>query len=110
MDQIVGFYLETQEFRKARQATKAEYDRANKARSTRKANKGSGWDRVESLARREGWTCALCGKPIDPKARGRQGATVDHIIPLSLGGKGGLKNCQLAHSYCNNKRGNKPLD
>ncbi len=32
-------------------------------------------------------------------------ATIDHIIPVSLGGTNHLENLQAAHQDCNNRRG-----
>jgi 5-methylcytosine-specific restriction endonuclease McrA len=32
-------------------------------------------------------------------------ATIDHIIPISLGGRHCAENVQLAHRICNNKKG-----
>lgn len=65
--------------------------------------------RVKVLAKREGGLCALCGQPVDPQAVGEWAASVDHIIPLSFGGKRGMDNCQLAHTWCNHRRGNRLL-
>jgi 5-methylcytosine-specific restriction endonuclease McrA len=55
------------------------------------------------IADRDGWVCGLCLGPIDPNIRGdrfRQ-ATVDHILPLSQGGRHYFDNVQLAHWTCN---------
>jgi 5-methylcytosine-specific restriction endonuclease McrA len=35
-------------------------------------------------------------------------ASVDHIVPLSLGGPHTLDNAQLAHLRCNAIKGNRP--
>ena len=35
-----------------------------------------------------------------------EGATLEHLIPLSLGGNWDLKNLQLSCFDCNNERGN----
>jgi 5-methylcytosine-specific restriction endonuclease McrA len=55
------------------------------------------------LINSKGNTCALCNKPIDDM----KDCTVDHIIPISKGGLTTIENCQLAHSTCNVKKGNK---
>lgn len=34
-------------------------------------------------------------------------AAVDHIVPLSLGGAHSLENVQLAHLFCNMRKGNR---
>lgn len=49
---------------------------------------------------RDKYTCAYCGK-VTPKGD----LTLDHIYPLSLGGKGTWKNLISACRKCNNKKG-----
>jgi|HubBroStandDraft_5_1064220.scaffolds.fasta_scaffold26428_7 hypothetical protein len=114
MDQVQGFYLETQEFREARQATKAEYAKVNKTWHTKHGGIriGRRGERIlQILAKRDGWVCKLCGQDIDPIRRtGPLRPTRDHIIPVSEKGSNALSNLQLAHATCNHKRGNKPLD
>lgn len=39
-----------------------------------------------------------------------EGATVDHVIPRSLGGSDDLSNLRLAHWSCNRAKGNRPID
>ena len=47
--------------------------------------------------------CAICGLPVPntTEPSNQWAATVDHIIPLSKGGKHRKDNCQLAHRLCN---------
>lgn len=45
--------------------------------------------------------CPWCGKPMT-----YLGATIEHIIPISLGGNGTQANLTLAHRECNRARGN----
>ena len=47
-----------------------------------------------------GQTCGLCGLHVPYKK-----ATIDHILPRSLGGSNQISNLQLAHGRCNNKKG-----
>jgi len=49
---------------------------------------------------RHGRYCAICGK----KIHSLDDLTVDHIIPLSKGGKNEIENCQLAHRKCNSMK------
>ena len=54
--------------------------------------------------------CGICGKPVDFSKRYPHplSATVDHIIPLSLGGHpSDLDNLQLAHNSCNRQKSDK---
>lgn len=58
-------------------------------------------------------TCALCGKPVDfsLKYPDPMSATIDHIVPISLGGSPiELENLQLAHNACNIKKSSKLMD
>ena len=49
---------------------------------------------------RDEFTCMYCGKK--PKT-----LTVDHVIPISKGGKSTFENCVAACKTCNTKKGNK---
>jgi len=52
--------------------------------------------------------CGLCGKPIDYRIDGRHrdGPTVDHIVPTSLGGPMfDWGNLRPAHKSCNGRQG-----
>jgi 5-methylcytosine-specific restriction endonuclease McrA len=50
-----------------------------------------------------GWKCGLCPERIDPRKRHPDPmcGTIDHIIPLSMGGEHTWQNCQPAHKRCN---------
>lgn len=56
---------------------------------------------------RDGWMCALCGRPIDPELPRSHmaGATIDHVIPLALGGHDKPSNVAAAHNRCNRAKG-----
>ena len=49
-----------------------------------------------------GKPCAICGLDIK-----REDFSIDHIIPISKGGRNILKNLQPAHKWCNLEKGNK---
>lgn len=55
---------------------------------------------------RDGWTCRLCGGPIDPEVAwpDPMSASVDHIVPLSAGGAHTMANVQSAHLGCNSRK------
>lgn len=60
-----------------------------------------------ALRKRDGDTCYICGERVnlclndrhDPKY-----ASIDHVLPISLGGKDNLSNLKLVHQRCNNER------
>lgn len=56
---------------------------------------------------RDGWTCGICQQPVDPDLRhpDPMSPSLDHIVPLSLGGRHSRANTQLAHLLCNIRKG-----
>lgn len=46
--------------------------------------------------RRDGWLCGICGDPV-----AREDASLDHVIPMSLGGPHLYSNVQCSHLLCN---------
>lgn len=65
---------------------------------------------VADIAQRDGNRCHLCRKPIDLDISGRhaEGPTIDHLIPVSHGGRSDdPANLALAHRLCNMSRGNR---
>lgn len=59
-------------------------------------------DRSE-IAEAEAWQCWLCGEAIDREARHPDPLAlhVDHMLPVSKGGKSDPANLAPAHAYCN---------
>ncbi len=57
---------------------------------------------MSQLINKNGAICAICGRQID----NMKDCTIDHIIPISKGGRTTVENCQLAHFACNQKKGN----
>jgi 5-methylcytosine-specific restriction endonuclease McrA len=56
---------------------------------------------LASLARRDGYRCGICSGPVDLYAEGGFGPSIDHILPVSLGGDASPENLQLSHLVCN---------
>jgi hypothetical protein len=52
---------------------------------------------------RDGWTCHICGDPVDRDAVAPDLAApvLDHVIPLARGGSHSEANLKTAHFYCN---------
>lgn len=59
------------------------------------------------IAARDLRRCHLCGKRVNMALSGLDplGPTIDHLVPLSLGGDDDPRNVALAHRICNVKRG-----
>lgn len=65
---------------------------------------------LEKLIERDGGICQICGRPVDINDYryddgnficGHDYPSIDHVFPLSKGGKHSWNNVQLAHCYCN---------
>lgn len=58
---------------------------------------------------RDNWTCRLCHEPVarDEQVPHPWAPTLDHITPLSLGGRHNYTNVQTAHFICNSRKGNR---
>lgn len=58
------------------------------------------------LAKKHGVNCGICGLEVNMEARwpAPDSASVDHIVPVSLGGGHDLENLQLSHWACNHKK------
>jgi 5-methylcytosine-specific restriction endonuclease McrA len=63
------------------------------------------------ISQRDGWRCQLCGKKVDPKAQWPDPwfGSIDHIVPISVGGADAPANVQLAHLRCNLSKGTRTL-
>lgn len=66
----------------------------------------------DEVGARDGWRCGLCRKCVDPTLAypSPQSPSLDHIVPLSLGGKHALSNVQISHLACNVAKGNRAAD
>lgn len=74
---------------------------ASKANNYRRRVRSGAVDRdytVKALLDIDGDSCYLCGEVIDGAP------SVDHILPLSKGGKDCITNVALAHWNCNNRK------
>lgn len=49
--------------------------------------------------------CLICGGPVRFDAQTGEGATIEHIIPRTLGGGNTLDNLGITHSRCNGEKG-----
>lgn len=62
---------------------------------------------IAKLAERDGWVCHICERDIDPSLHHnhKEGATIDHVVPLAAGGDDSMANTALAHRTCNSAKG-----
>ena len=72
--------------------------------------RGRPWERLRTTVLLEETHCCHCGHPVNKGLSGQNpwGPTVDHVIPVSLGGPPlDRANVRLAHRKCNCSRGNR---
>lgn len=52
---------------------------------------------------RDGWVCGICSEPVDPDLAwpDPMSVSLDHVIPVSRGGRHVRENAQCAHLTCN---------
>ena len=62
--------------------------------------------RITDLVERDGWVCGICAEPVDPDLRWPHlmSKTIDHVVPIALGGAHAPTNCQIAHLTCNSRK------
>jgi len=62
-----------------------------------------------SIFERDNWTCGICSAPVDGSIPwpDPMSVSLDHVIPVSLGGEHSPSNTQCAHLFCNLSKGNR---
>lgn len=67
------------------------------------------WTDPRKVYDRDGWICGLCDEPVDPDLvyPDPMSASLDHVIPMSLGGPHHLDNLQCSHWLCNVQKSNR---
>lgn len=55
----------------------------------------------QTIFLRDEYRCSYCGVDVNRKT-----ATLDHVLPMSLGGKTTFENCTTSCSACNSRKGN----
>lgn len=84
----------------------ARLDRKARRRALTKGADAEPFTYVEVFDR-DGWVCGLCDGPVDRELKHPDPmcASLDHVVPLSLGGHHVLSNVQCAHLVCNIRKG-----
>ncbi|WP_186760141.1 HNH endonuclease [Arthrobacter alpinus] len=59
---------------------------------------------AKALYARDPWICHLCRKPAEERE-----LSLDHVIPVSMGGNNSLANSAIAHRKCNYARQDRPI-
>jgi 5-methylcytosine-specific restriction endonuclease McrA len=85
-------------------------DRAHcrRRRALRKKVRVERYAAAEVFAR-DGWVCQLCNAQVDRSTVWPDGMSlsIDHVVPISLGGDDVISNVQTAHLACNIRKGNR---
>lgn len=81
-------------------------DSAERRARKRGARVGEPFTR-QYIGQRDSWQCALCSQPIDPTLKwpDPMSQSLEHIVPLALGGEHSKENCTIAHLSCNSRGG-----
>lgn len=87
-------------------------ERARRYMHERRARlRGNDWERFSPVEvyERDGWICGICNKPVDRSTYfpDPMSVSLDHVIPVSLGGPHTRANTRCAHFGCNSNRGNR---
>ncbi len=89
----------------------ANRNRRSESHRARARRAGVDYEPIRSklVFERDGWMCGICGGKIwkHTKAPHPKSASLDHIMPISLGGGHVHTNVQAAHFWCNSKKGNR---
>lgn len=73
----------------------------SRAERQKRYRHGKNGPTVQAIIARDGQVCGICAESIEVAA-----AEIDHIIPVALGGHvTDIRNLQLAHGRCNQKKG-----
>ena len=93
-------------YRAARRAEGAEWAQGG-GHKRRARQHGVAYEPINRLRvfERDGWICGLCGGPV-----AREDASLDHVIPISLGGPHLYSNVQCSHLICNIRKGDRLPD
>lgn len=94
-------YLDT--FKRSRNGRGSE-SRKNRQDVYSSGDRGISW---RSVAELDNWICHICGDRVDRVGgtpSSRQGATMDHVIPIAEGGPHSWNNVRCAHWDCNMKK------
>ena len=67
---------------------------------------------LQMIAQRDKYKCHICRKRVNMNLEynNRYSATLDHLIPVSLGGDHTNANVRLAHRACNSRKGNRSVN
>ena len=95
--------------KRKRPYTDADRDRYHRKRARKKQAATGQPVRRDEIAARDKYRCGVCRKRVNMKLQWPHpmSPSLDHIVPLSLGGPHDPANVRLAHLVCNTARGNR---
>jgi 5-methylcytosine-specific restriction endonuclease McrA len=84
-------------------------DRYHRRRAQKKATSTGEPVLMAVIADRDGWRCHICRTRVGKKIAWPhpRSASLDHVVPLSLGGVHDPSNVRPAHLGCNSSKGNR---
>lgn len=92
--------------RSTARAARQKWGRGHRARARRYGVEYEPINRVK-VYKRDAWRCGLCGRKVSPNLKSPHplSPSLDHVVPMSLGGGHVYANVQLAHFICNSMKG-----
>lgn len=89
--------------------TDARRDRYHRRRAQKKQTSSGDPVLLAEIAERDEWRCHLCRVDVDSSLLWPNplSPSLDHVVPLSLGGPHTPENVRLAHLSCNSAKGNR---
>jgi hypothetical protein len=86
------------------------YQKSRRRKSLLSGVEHDDYNRIDIFNNYEG-ICCICNKPIDidMPPRHPESFTIQHIIPVSLGGNDTVDNIKPAHYSCNSRIGNRSI-
>lgn len=66
-------------------------------------------DRVRDIFFRDKGICHLCEEKIALNQTDHWALTLDHVVPVSMGGGNVIPNLKIAHAWCNHARGDREI-
>lgn len=96
--------------REAEMPSRQRYKESNQARDQRRRARKQGasveYFTAREVYERDGWVCQICSEPVDRNAvwPHPKSVSLDHVIPLSRGGRHSRANTQCSHWECNHKK------
>ena len=109
-DEVLASSLCYRHYRAAKRAEGISWaDEGSKGFKKRAERYGVAFEPISRIEifERDGWICGICGEPVDRLLRSpnQMSPSLDHRLPMALGGAHLRANVQCSHLICNIRKG-----